>query len=135
MRPGAFLAALFTLVGISVTYRILQTLHARDVLASEADADSASDMVSTTLLQLASTSMVKIADIAPPGMFSSEVSGIAWSKLQSAMASRGASQSPLIFNLVYVFPMWLQVFLLFFVHAPAGDHSTNAKVAALEASA
>lgn len=135
MRPGAFLAALFTLVGISVTYRILQTLHAREALANEAYADSASDVVSTTLLQLASSSMVKIADITPPGMFSSGVRGIAWNKLQSSMASRSYPQSPLIFNLVYVFPMWLQVFLLFFVHAPAGDHSIKAKVAALEASA
>ena len=38
--------------------------------------------------------------------------------LLSPLASRSAPQTPLIFNLVYVLPMWLMVFLLFFAHAP-----------------
>jgi hypothetical protein len=136
MRPGGFLAALFTLVAISVAYRVLQSLHAHDVLSNETEAESFSTIntvTSTKLLQLATENIVKIADIAPPGMYSSTVKGIDWSALQSKMSSRMIPQSAVTFNLIYMLPMWLQVFMLFFVHAPRGGQS--AKVTALEASA
>ena len=54
-------------------------------------------------------------------MYGPNSQGIDWEQLQLTMASRGTPQTPLIFNLVYVLPMWLMVFLLFFAHAPAQE--------------
>lgn len=76
-------------------------------------------------MQLADKTLVQLSDVAPPGMYNSEQLGIAWDQLQETMSSRGVPQTPVMFNLMFILPMWLQVFLLFFVHAPSQDKGTK----------
>lgn len=120
MRPGAFLALLFIFVGISVFYRIFQSLHASSTLSEQATGD-ASSIIARAVEDVSSFTTTQMTAATPFGMFESGVAGIAWRYLQSIQASRGSSQSPLLFNLLYMLPMWLSVLLLFFVHAPASS--------------
>lgn len=146
MRPGGFLGVLFVLIAISVVYRILQTLHAQSQLINESGGDSSafpdvflnngdSAVSFGTLLNIDDKTIVPISAIAPPGMYSPDETGIAWSQLQQTLSSRGVPQTPVIFNLVYIFPMWLEVFLLFFVHAPGGSDGAKLQPAAIQPAA
>jgi hypothetical protein len=132
MRPGGFIAVLVILVTIPVIYRILQTLHAQSELSEESGNNS---NPFTELTRVSSTmsgaavnavmNLVPVAAIAPPGMYSPDSNGIDWSQLQQTLASRGRIQSPIVFNLVFIFPQWLQTFLFFFVHAPGSEGSNK----------
>ena len=130
MRPGAFLALLFSLVGVSVFYRIFQTMHARNVLRGQVDGTNdpfalVSDTISSVsavqraLQELSELAAREVSAIAPFGMYQHGVAGISWARLQLAQTGRGSPQTPLLFNLLFMLPMWLDVVLLFFVHAPA----------------
>lgn len=125
MRPGGFIFILLLLLFISTVWRLLQTLHATTRISAELGGDLDSDDLlpffkggspnSTTDNQRVAQGL----SLAPQGMYGPRTEGIAWEQLQLTMASRSPPQTPLIFNLVYVLPMWLMVFLLFFAHAPA----------------
>ncbi|KAN0064743.1 hypothetical protein ACQY0O_001798 [Thecaphora frezii] len=132
MRPGGFIFFLLSLLLLPCVYRILQSLHATARLSEE----NGDGLHSTDLLPFFSggsskstTDDERVANglsLAPQGMYGPYSDGIAWQQLQLTMASRGSPQTPVIFNLVYVFPMWLMVFLLFFAHAPGGKKKDNA---------
>ncbi|KAJ1025449.1 hypothetical protein NDA13_004260 [Ustilago tritici] len=123
MRPGGFIFVLLLLF-ISTVWRLLQTLHATTRISAELGGE----LDSNNLLPLfkggssnSTTDNQRVAQglsLAPQGMYGPRTEGIAWEQLQVTMASRSGPQTPLIFNLVYVLPMWLMVFLLFFAHAP-----------------
>ncbi|KAJ1033024.1 hypothetical protein NDA16_000303 [Ustilago loliicola] len=125
MRPGGFIFILLLLLFISTVWRLLQTLHATTRISAELGGDlDSSDLLpffkggssnSTTDNQRVAQGL----SLAPQGMYGPRTEGIAWEQLQLTMASRSPPQTPLIFNLVYVLPTWLMVFLLFFSHAPA----------------
>lgn len=138
MRPGGFIAVLVILITIPVVYRVLQTLHAQGEINSESGGDSnpfkvlarnGANMSSAAMNAV--MNLVSVAAIAPPGMYNSDVSGIDWAQLQQTLASRSNIQSPLVFNLVYIFPQWLMVFFFFFVHAPGREN--DGKLAAASA--
>ncbi|KAJ1581174.1 hypothetical protein NDA12_005586 [Ustilago hordei] len=124
MRPGGFFFVLLLLLFISTVWRLLQTLHATTRISAELGGE----LDSNNLLPFfkggssnSTTDNQRVAQglsLAPQGMYGPRTEGIAWEQLQVTMASRSAPQTPLIFNLVYVLPMWLMVFLLFFAHAP-----------------
>ncbi|KAJ1029154.1 hypothetical protein NDA18_002782 [Ustilago nuda] len=124
MRPGGFIFVLLLLLFISTVRRLLQTLHATTRISAELGGE----LDSNNLLPFfkggssnSTTDNQRVAQglsLASQGMYGPRTEGIAWEQLQVAMASRSAPQTPLIFNLVYVLPMWLMVFLLFFAHAP-----------------
>ncbi|SPC62398.1 uncharacterized protein UHOD_04175 [Ustilago sp. UG-2017b] len=124
MRPGGFIFVLLLLLFISTVWRLLQTLHATTRISAELGGE----LDSNNLLPFfkggssnSTTDNQRVAQglsLAPQGMYGPRTEGIAWEQLQVTMASRSAPQTPLIFNLVYVLPMWLMVFLLFFAHAP-----------------
>ncbi|KAJ9479177.1 hypothetical protein PHBOTO_002647 [Pseudozyma hubeiensis] len=125
-KPGGFIFLLLLLLFISTVYRLLQSLHATTRISAELGGD----LDSNDLLPFfqggssnSTTDNQRVANglsLAPQGMYGPRSEGIDWNQLQLTMASRGTPQTPLIFNLVYVLPMWLMVFLLFFAHAPAG---------------
>lgn len=125
MRPGGFIFILLLLLFISTVYRLLQALHATTRIAAELGGNlNSNDLL--PFFQGGSSNTTsnnqKVAQglsLAPQGMYGPNSEGIDWEQLQLTMASRGTPQTPLIFNLVYVLPMWLMVFLLFFAHAPA----------------
>lgn len=129
MRPGGFIAVLVLLITVPVVYRILQTLHAQGEISDETGGETNPfQVLAKNGASLSSAAMnavmnlVPVSSIAPPGMYNSNVSGIDWSQLQQTLASRSIIQSPLVFNLVYIFPQWLMVFLFFFVHAPGREN-------------
>lgn len=160
MRPGGFLAVLFAFLAITTVYRILQTLHAQGEISTEngngssnpfqfaTQQDSTVDAAKRILGQLgrravtlpsafqaqqdASLRVARASMIAPPGMYNSDVKGIDWEQLQQTLASRGTPQTPVIFNLVYILPMWLEVFMLFFVHAPGHTEGQKLQPAAIQ---
>ena len=125
IRPGGFIFVLLLLLFIATVYRLLQSLHATTRIAAEQGGElNSSDLLpffqggsgnSTSDNQRVAQGL----SLAPQGMYGPNSDGIDWDQLQLTMASRGTPQTPLIFNLVYVLPMWLMVFLLFFAHAPA----------------
>ncbi|GAC94155.1 hypothetical protein PHSY_001724 [Pseudozyma hubeiensis SY62] len=131
-KPGGFIFLLLLLLFISTVYRLLQSLHATTRISAELGGDlNANDLLpffqggssnSTTDNQRVANGL----SLAPQGMYGPRSEGIDWNQLQLTMASRGTPQTPLIFNLVYVLPMWLMVFLLFFAHAPAGKKEGEA---------
>ncbi|EPQ30351.1 uncharacterized protein PFL1_01877 [Pseudozyma flocculosa PF-1] len=124
MRPGGYIFLLLVLLFISCVYRLLQTLHATSRLSEEnGGSGSSSDLLPffSGGSSSSTTDDERVANglsLAPQGMYGPKSEGIAWEQLQLTMASRGNPQTPVIFNLVYIFPMWLMVFLLFFAHAP-----------------
>lgn len=125
MRPGGFIFLLLLLLFIATVYRLLQSLHATTRISAELGGElNSNDLLpffqggssnSTTDNQRVAQGL----SLAPQGMYGPNSEGIDWEQLQLTMASRSPPQTPLIFNLVYVLPMWLMVFLLFFTHAPA----------------
>ncbi|SPO25354.1 uncharacterized protein UTRI_03233_B [Ustilago trichophora] len=125
IRPGGFIFILLLLLFIATVYRLLQSLHATTRISAELGGElNSNDLLpffqggspnSTTDNQRVAQGL----SLAPQGMYGPNSEGIDWEQLQLTMASRGTPQTPLIFNLVYVLPMWLMVFLLFFAHAPA----------------
>ncbi|SNX84326.1 uncharacterized protein MEPE_03035 [Melanopsichium pennsylvanicum] len=125
LRPGGFIFVLLLLLFISTVYRLLQSLHATTRIAAE----QGGELDSNDLLPFfqggssnTTTNNQGVANglsLAPQGMYGPNSQGIDWDQLQLTMASRGTPQTPLIFNLVYILPMWLMVFLLFFAHAPS----------------
>ncbi|TKY85726.1 hypothetical protein EX895_005266 [Sporisorium graminicola] len=127
IRPGGFIFVLLLLLFISTVYRLLQSLHATTRIAAE----MGGELDSNDLLPFfqggsgnSTSDNQRVANglsLAPQGMYGPNSQGIDWEQLQLTMASRGTPQTPLIFNLVYVLPMWLMVFLLFFAHAPKRD--------------
>lgn len=138
MRPGGFIAVLVILITIPVVYRVLQTLHAQGEINSENGGDAnpfkvlaVNGATMSSAAMNAVMNLVPVAAIAPPGMYNSDVSGIDWAQLQQTLASRSNIQSPLVFNLVYIFPQWLMVFFFFFVHAPGREN--DGKLAAASA--
>ncbi|PWN34959.1 uncharacterized protein FA14DRAFT_164106 [Meira miltonrushii] len=138
MRPGGFIAVLVILITIPVVYRVLQTLHAQGEINSEDGGDqnpfkvlAKNGATMSAAAMNAVMNLVPVAAIAPPGMYNSDVSGIDWAQLQQTLASRSNIQSPLVFNLVYIFPQWLMVFFFFFVHAPGREN--DGKLAAASA--
>lgn len=141
MRPGGFIFILLLLLFISTVYRLLQSLHATTRIAAEQGGElNSSDLLpffqggssgSTTDNQRVANGL----SLAPQGMYGPNSEGIDWEQLQLTMASRGTPQTPLIFNLVYVLPMWLMVFLLFFAHAPAKKKEEAAESGGSEATA
>ncbi|PWN98897.1 hypothetical protein FA09DRAFT_258411 [Tilletiopsis washingtonensis] len=139
MRPGGFLAVLLILIGIATSYRILQSLHAQARLEEETTGSTRNPFADIFGLGTSSSASYDNArpqpntfqsmmddvyraargfQVAPVGMYEPASRGIAWAMLQQALAGRGAPQTPIVFNLVYILPMWLQTLLLFFVHAP-----------------
>lgn len=125
LRPGGFIFLLLVLLFISAVWRLLQTLHATTRLSAELGGNLSSDDL-LPFFQGGSpnttTNNHRVAhglSLAPQGMYGPNSEGIDWEQLQLTMASRSTPQTPLIFNLVYVLPMWLMVFLLFFAHAPS----------------
>ncbi|PWY99743.1 hypothetical protein BCV70DRAFT_147132, partial [Testicularia cyperi] len=123
-RPGTYIFLLLLLLFIATVYRVLQTLHATTrISAEEGGTLDGNDLL--PFFQGGSSSSTTDDDrvanglsLAPQGMYGPNSNGTDWEQLQLTMASRGPPQTPLIFNLVYILPMWLMVFLLFFAHAP-----------------
>lgn len=138
MRPGGFLGFLLLLLAISVIYRVFQTLHAKAQLDDESGSNDnpfaalykGNNMADATVNAV--MSLVQVSAIAPPGMYSPDHKGIDWQQLQQTLSSRGVPQTPVIFNVVYVFPMWLQTFLLFFVHAPGHTDGNKLQAASVQ---
>ncbi|GAC71849.1 hypothetical protein PANT_5c00102 [Moesziomyces antarcticus T-34] len=132
MRPGGFIFILLILLFVATVYRLLQALHATTRISAEQGGSlDANDLLpffqggssnTTTDNQRVANGL----SLAPQGMYGPNSEGIDWEQLQLTMASRGTPQTPLIFNLVYVLPMWLMVFLLFFTHAPAAKKTEEA---------
>ncbi|CDU22789.1 uncharacterized protein SPSC_01419 [Sporisorium scitamineum] len=133
IRPGGFIFILLLLLFISTMYRLLQSLHATTRIAAEMGGDLDSNDLLPFFQGGSSNSTSdnqRVANglsLAPQGMYGPNSEGIDWEQLQLTMASRGTPQTPLIFNLVYVLPMWLMVFLLFFAHAPKKEDKEAAE--------
>lgn len=139
MRPGGFIAILVALITIPVVFRVLQTLHAQGELSDEMGssenpftvlAEKTNTMTSAAMSAV--MSLTPVSQVAPPGMYSPGSNGIDWSQLQQTLASRGRIQSPLVFNLVYIFPQWLMTFFFFFVHAPGNQNSNKLAAASAQ---
>lgn len=132
-KPGGFIFVLLLLLFVTTVYRLLQSLHATTRISAELGGElNSKDLL--PFFQGGSGSSTsdnqRVANglsLAPQGMYGPNSEGIDWNQLQLTMASRGTPQTPLIFNLVYVLPMWLMVFLLFFAHAPAGKKDEAAQ--------
>lgn len=134
-KPGGFLALLFVLLAIPVIYRVLQTLHASNELKGDSSDNPFASIFNLGAPPSRAGNNGFVAQLAassdrdgqvPPGMYSPEEDGIAWSQLQQTLAGRGKPQTPLIFNLVYVLPQYLMVLLFFFVHAPKTEAKKDA---------
>jgi hypothetical protein len=127
MRPGGFLAVLLILIGIATSYRILQSLHAQARLEEETTGSTRNPFADIFGLGTSSSASYDNArpqpntfqsmmddvyraargfQVAPVGMYEPASRGIAWAMLQQALAGRGAPQTPIVFNLVYILPMW-----------------------------
>ncbi|SJX62825.1 uncharacterized protein SRS1_13654 [Sporisorium reilianum f. sp. reilianum] len=131
---GGYIFILLLFLFISTVYRLLQSLHATTRIAAELGGGLNSNDLLPFFQGGSSNSTSdnqRVANglsLAPQGMYGPNSQGVDWEQLQLTMASRGTPQTPLIFNLVYVLPMWLMVFLLFFAHAPkeeGGDDSSS----------
>ncbi len=143
MRPGGFIFLLMIFLFISTVYRLLQSLHATTRISAETGGNlNSNDLLPFFQGPSPNTTSTnhRVANglsLAPQGMYGPNSYGIDWDQLQLTMASRNSPQTPLIFNLVYVLPMWLMVFGLFFAHAPGkkkddedgGDGDGNVAVA------